>query len=506
MHEDGHITAEEAEPPRPSRWRCAGARRDRSCRRRLLRRGGAARAYRPRFGEQRLYEGGLSVRTDRRSRFRRSPTNSAARRPDRAMTARHGWRGPVARLESFDNWSKQLAETTVPAGGEIWRLATVLEVNSRPCRDRHRRRRPGPHSADGSQVGAEMAGRRARRAGGQAGRRRARQGRRDPGRAGDQGRQGQGASGRHLRAAPDTGSPGRSGRDGPPYRPRPGDERRLQFQDQRLQPRHPGAAAAGVLLQAVRLSGGAGQRLHAVDHGPRCAVRDPPRVRGCRCGGRRTTREDFLGAADHAARHRELAQPDDRPPGADASAWTRWPITPSASEPSTSMQQIAGDVARRRRNHRAAHDRRLCEIVNGGKKIEPTLIDRVQDQRQDHLQATTSGPATAARCRHGRRHAGPEMPDARQQVLDPATAYQMVSMLEGVVQRGTGKAVKAVGKPLAGKTGTTNDANDVWFVGLLARSGGRASISASTSRARWARRRPAAALGADLPRLHDRKR
>jgi penicillin-binding protein 1A len=51
-------------------------------------------------------------------------------------------------------------------------------------------------------------------------------------------------------------------------------------------------------------------------------------------------------------------------------------------------------------------------------------------------------------------------------VLDPLTAYQVTSMLEGVVQRGTAQVVKAVGKPLAGKTGTTNDAKDVWFVGF----------------------------------------
>jgi penicillin-binding protein 1A len=62
--------------------------------------------------------------------------------------------------------------------------------------------------------------------------------------------------------------------------------------------------------------------------------------------------------------------------------------------------------------------------------------------------------------------APPEVPDTRPQVLDPTTAYQMVSMLEGVVQRGTGTAVKAVGKPLAGKTGTTNDGRDVWFMGF----------------------------------------
>jgi penicillin-binding protein 1A len=51
-------------------------------------------------------------------------------------------------------------------------------------------------------------------------------------------------------------------------------------------------------------------------------------------------------------------------------------------------------------------------------------------------------------------------------VLDPATAYQMVSILQGVVERGTGTVVQAVGKPLAGKTGTTNDYQDNWFVGF----------------------------------------
>jgi penicillin-binding protein 1A len=55
-------------------------------------------------------------------------------------------------------------------------------------------------------------------------------------------------------------------------------------------------------------------------------------------------------------------------------------------------------------------------------------------------------------------------PDTRQ-VIDPHTAYQITSMMEGVVQRGTGTALKAVGKPIAGKTGTTNQAKDAWFVG-----------------------------------------
>jgi penicillin-binding protein 1A len=60
----------------------------------------------------------------------------------------------------------------------------------------------------------------------------------------------------------------------------------------------------------------------------------------------------------------------------------------------------------------------------------------------------------------------PVIPDTREQVADPGSAFQIVTMLQGVVERGTGTAVKAVGKPIAGKTGTTNDWRDAWFVGF----------------------------------------
>ncbi|MHB2168038.1 penicillin-binding protein 1A [Alsobacter sp. R-9] len=105
-------------------------------------------------------------------------------------------------------------------------------------------------------------------------------------------------------------------------------------------------------------------------------------------------------------------------------------------------------------------------FVNGGKRIKPTLIDRIQDRwgqtiyRHDERQCPT--------CEQDRfsNQQEPRLIDKREQVLDPLTAYQVVSMLEGVVQRGTATVVKEVGKPLAGKTGTTNDAKDVWFVGF----------------------------------------
>ncbi len=105
-------------------------------------------------------------------------------------------------------------------------------------------------------------------------------------------------------------------------------------------------------------------------------------------------------------------------------------------------------------------------FVNGGRRITPIIIDRIQDRtgrsifRRDQRQC----PECTA---EWRRQAPPNLPDTRQQVLDPVTAYQIVSMAQGVVERGTAAtAVGSLGIPLAGKTGTTSDYKDAWFVGF----------------------------------------
>jgi penicillin-binding protein 1A len=105
-------------------------------------------------------------------------------------------------------------------------------------------------------------------------------------------------------------------------------------------------------------------------------------------------------------------------------------------------------------------------FVNGGRRIKPTLIDQIQDRSGRTIYRHDD--RKCAECEAGKWDGGapPKLTDTREQVLDPLTAYQMTSILEGVVQRGTAQTVKAVGKPLAGKTGTTNDAKDVWFVGF----------------------------------------
>ncbi|MEO0981852.1 MAG: penicillin-binding protein 1A [Pseudomonadota bacterium] len=106
-------------------------------------------------------------------------------------------------------------------------------------------------------------------------------------------------------------------------------------------------------------------------------------------------------------------------------------------------------------------------LVNGGKRVSPTFFDRVQDRygrtlfRHDQRDC---GYCTSDADWNG--DAPPELEDNRPQVLDPVVAYQVVHMLEGVVERGTGRRAQRVGKPLAGKTGTTNDYVDAWFMGF----------------------------------------
>jgi penicillin-binding protein 1A len=105
-------------------------------------------------------------------------------------------------------------------------------------------------------------------------------------------------------------------------------------------------------------------------------------------------------------------------------------------------------------------------LVNGGKRITPTLIDRIQDRNGRTVFRHDQRQCVKCRAEFWTRQPPPEQPDTRDQMTNPGSAYQTVAMLEGVVKRGTGRRIAAVGKPLAGKTGTTNQERDTWFMGF----------------------------------------
>ncbi len=106
-----------------------------------------------------------------------------------------------------------------------------------------------------------------------------------------------------------------------------------------------------------------------------------------------------------------------------------------------------------------------CMLANGGKAIRPTLIDRIQDRWGRSVWRHDARECPGCSADHWENQEEPDVPDDRNQVIDPQTAYQMTSILEGVVQRGTATSLKKLNRPLAGKTGTTNEEKDAWFVG-----------------------------------------
>nr|WP_273759975.1 penicillin-binding protein 1A [Bartonella sp. ML70XJBT.G] len=105
-------------------------------------------------------------------------------------------------------------------------------------------------------------------------------------------------------------------------------------------------------------------------------------------------------------------------------------------------------------------------IANGGRSIHPSLIDRIQDRYGKTIYRHDDRLCENCNVQAWDNQNEPKLIDERDQVLDPMTAYQITSMMEGVVQRGTAARLRYLNRHIAAKTGTTNDSKDVWFMGF----------------------------------------
>ena len=417
-----------------------------------------------RYGEEGLYGGGLSVRTTLDPRLQ-AIADQTLRQGLIAYDRRHGWRGPLARLSGRGPWQVEVAAVVPPPGLAPWRIAAVLEVGAarveiglvdgsrgqiplaqlkwgRPWRKDQRRgpplRRPADVLSPGDVVAVEP-----------------------------------------LAATPD----GRSGSPGLfALRQIPDVDGALVALDP-----HTGRVLAMTggfsfemsefnrVTQAMRQPGSAFKPLvylAALHHGftPSSIILDAPFVidQGPGLGKWKPSNytKRFYGPSPmrigiENSRNLmtvRLAQSIGIEAVADIAE--RFGVTNELPRV-LSMALGAGETTLLRLTTAYAM------FVNGGKRITPTTIDRVQDRHgRTVFRHDRRACVDCADVRWNDRATPPQIPDTRERVADSRSAYQIVSMLQGVVKRGTGRRVGAVNKPLAGKTGTTNDSFDTWFIGF----------------------------------------
>ncbi|OYQ32650.1 penicillin-binding protein [Niveispirillum lacus] len=426
------------------------------------------------YGEQTLYAGGLSVRTTLDPDIQ-AAASTALRNGLLAFDRRDGWRGPVTRFENLEGWQEQLEDVRTPPGGEEWDLAVVLSVGAETA---------VMGLADGSNGEIPLSELKWAR--------KVKDGK---------------FVGPTIQKASDALSPGEV------VLVEPLDEKARTLGLRQI-PEVQGALVAmdphtGRVLamsggfsarisvfnratQALRQPGSAFKPfvyLAALDQGftPSTLVLDAPFAldQGGGLGKWKPSNfsEKYYGPTplrvgiekSRNVMTVRLAQYTGMEPVVDVAR--RFAIKDDL-QPTLSMALGAGETTVLRLT--AAYSM----LVNGGRKIEPSFIDRVQDKagktiyRHDMRECAgcqtvlpAAAPAGAVAVPGETTFTAdpatlPLIPDMREQIADPRTVYQVVSMLEGVVQRGTGVRLREIGKPLAGKTGTTNDAMDAWFVGF----------------------------------------
>ena len=418
------------------------------------------RELRERFGEDRLYGGGLSVRTTLDTRLQ-GISDRTLRGGLSAYDRRRGWRGPLGRIESRSGWRRELSRFPFPDDLSEWRPAAVLAVGRDSCTIGFRNGETGVVPL------AEL--RWARRAGRRLG---------PP-----------------VRKASDVLSP----RDvvaveavstdsaGEAYSPGTFALRQMPEVDGALVALDPHTGRVLAMTggfsksrsefnratQAMRQPGSAFKPfvyLAALDAGftPASIVLDAPFAIDQGAGGRwRPTNYNrkFYGPTPLRAgleKSRNLMTvrlASNVGMETVAKYAERFGIV-DRMPPMLSMSLGSGETTLLRLTTAYAM------LVNGGKRIRPTLIDKVQDRTGETVFRHDRRLCAACRAARWDAAAPPRLPDEREEIADSRTAYQIVSMLQGVVERGTGRRVRDAGRPLAGKTGTTNESRDAWFVGF----------------------------------------
>lgn len=411
------------------------------------------------YGNDALYQGGLSVRTSLDPHLQ-DLADQSLRDGLRSYDMRHGWRGPLKKIEGFDDWAGQLAAIQRPAGAGDWQMAVVLDVDAKAAAigfsDKSRGTIPfaGMKWArpwrENQTVGAE------------------------PRKPSDVL-----AKGDVVLVEP-TGAV-------------PEDKSVPQEFGLRQIPNVQGALVAldPNTGRVMAITGGYDYAMSEFDRGTQ-AVRQPG-----------STFKPFVYLTALQAGYTPATIIDDAPITIDTGT-TDWApenddrrflgpmplrvgVERSRNLMTVRLIQAVGldkvkDTAERfgvYKDMPLLYSMALgagattplqmatgfAQIANGGKKVIPTFIDRIQDRTGRTIYRHDDRPCDACG-QPWADQATPVIADTREQIADPVSAYQITSILQGVVQRGTASALNKLGFTLAGKTGTTNDAKDAWFVGF----------------------------------------
>ncbi len=410
------------------------------------------------YGEQSLYDGGLSIRTSIDMSLQ-PVAIKALRDALVAYDRRHGWRGPITTLPVDKDWPKNLADVPIPSDIAPWRSALVLALDDKSATVGFPDKKRDTIALDDMKWARKLIS--------------------------------QKAVGPEVTRPSDVLKVG----DVVYVEPVKGDDgvTRLVLRQMpavnggfiAMDP-HTGRVLALVggfsydasefdrATQAFRQTGSAFKPFvyaAALDHGytPSSILLDAPFVMeqgpGQGLWSPENYSEDFVGPS---TLRRGIEKSRNTLTVRLASAMGMEPIVENAKKfgvkedmpPYLSMALGAGETTLIKLT--AAYS----TFVNGGKRVTPTLIDRIQDRHGKTIFRHDTRACSECNARYWNNQEEPALPDQRPQIIDPATAYQMVSLLEGVVRAGTGSALKVVGKPIAGKTGTTNEERDAWFIGF----------------------------------------
>ncbi len=418
------------------------------------------------FGDDRLYEGGLSVRTTLEPRLQQS-AEEALRNGLEAYDRRHGWRGAPASLDDFAGWQDKLADKAFPGRRESWRKAVVLKVQPEVAL---------LGFADGTRGRLPLAALEWARP------------------ALEEGRVGAKPS-----AVSDVVSPGDI------------------VLVEKLDPASEAAAGEGPLAYGLRQRPQINGAVVAMDPHTGRVLAMTGGYSFARSEFNRVTQAErqpgsafkplvYLAALENGFTPADLIMdaPITIEQGGDRGTWKPANYSRRFYGPSTmrvgiersrnlmtvrlaqyigmdEVSEMAGrlgvaeDMPLNLANALGAEEVTLLDLtaayammVNGGRRVSPRLMDRIQDRRGDTIHRADQ--RNCPDCRGVAWRPGlavPELPDKREQVLDPRHAYQMVSMLKGAVERGTGWRIdRRIDQPIAGKTGTTDNNRDAWFMGF----------------------------------------